>query len=75
VRLLGFFLEKNLILVVPSCYRREQLYDSSSSRSIFQHMFVDLSQGTSIVVDGGITAAYITPLGETKIPPPQSLVD
>lgn len=38
-------------------------------------MFVDLSQGTSIVVDGGITAAYITPLGETKIPPPQSLVD
>jgi len=31
--------------------------------------------GTNIVVDGGITAAYITPLGETKLPPPQSLVD
>jgi hypothetical protein len=39
------------------------------------HLFVNLSQGTNMMVDGGLTAAYITPLGETKLPPPQSLVD
>ena len=43
---------------------------------IFQHIcFVDpyLSQGANLMCDGGISAAYITPLGEPKLPPPKSL--
>jgi len=30
--------------------------------------------GTDFKVDGGLTAAYVTPLGEPKLPPPRSLV-
>jgi len=30
--------------------------------------------GTDFKVDGGLTAAYVTPLGEPKLPPPSSLI-
>lgn len=31
-------------------------------------------QGTDMKVDGGLTSAYVTPLGEPILPPPSSLV-
>jgi hypothetical protein len=31
-------------------------------------------QGTDFKVDGGLTAAYVTPIGEPALTPPQSLV-
>jgi hypothetical protein len=31
-------------------------------------------QGTDLKVDGGLTSAYVTPIGEPALPPPSSLV-
>ena len=32
-----------------------------------------VEQGTDLKVDGGLTSAYVTPLGEPALPPPSSL--
>lgn len=32
------------------------------------------AQGTDFMVDGGLTAAYVTPVGDQVVDPPKSLV-
>ena len=76
VRFLGLLSREEAYYGCPQLLpMRAALWQFVLSTNFPTHLFVDLSQGTNIMVDGGITAAYITPLGETKLPPPKSLVD
>lgn len=35
---------------------------------------VSINQGTDFKVDGGLSSAYVTAIGEPVLPPPESLV-
>ena len=41
---------------------------------LIRHLLIRSSQGTDFKVDGGLSSAYVTALGEPVLPPPTSLV-